>query len=223
MTTIGEATSRLRNLLKSVKQDAFVTDRFLYSLLMKHGKLLIRRQDGLNRIMKFNSIFQVLNYVELVEVDSAESKCHCITSGCTIKRTKYKLPETIDGYYGPLIRSVTSLDISETLTPTFPTSYEQMIKQKNFKYNKKLYYWYMDGYLYFPNMPWDAVRIEGVFEGDISSYNCEVKDDCNYVQNRRFVIPEYLHAEMEQNALKDLGLMLQIPTDPKHDNKNIMN
>ena len=92
MIAIGEVLSRVRNQIKAVKQDAFLTDRFLYSMVMKHAKMLVRRQDIQNRIMKFNSVFQVLNYVELIEIDRAESQCHCITSGCTFKRTKNKLP-----------------------------------------------------------------------------------------------------------------------------------
>jgi hypothetical protein len=220
MITIGEVISRVRNQIKSVKQDAFLTDRFLYSLAMKHAKLLMRRQDNLNRIMKFNSVFQTMNFVELIEVDRAQAQCHGIDTGCYFKRTKDRLPDIIDGYWGPLLRGVTSIDLSEQLTPTYPTSWEQMAKQKTFKYNKKKYYWYLDGYLYFPNLEWDAVRLEGVFEGDISNYNCDPADDCQYIQDKNFNVPEYMFPEIEQNVMRDLGIMLQIPQDAQHDNRH---
>ena len=97
--TVGEAISRLRILIKSVKQDATLSDRFLYSMILKHGKLLMRRRDNLYRIMKFNSIFQALNFVELIEVDSVEAQCKGIKSNCTFMRTKEKLPEMIEGYW----------------------------------------------------------------------------------------------------------------------------
>ena len=222
MITILEATSRIRNLIKSVKQDAFLTDRFLYSVIMKHAKLLMRRQDNLNRIMKFNSVFQTLDFVELIDVDRAQAECRCISTGCTFKRTKEKLPQMIDGYWGPLIRSVTSLDLSEELTPTFPTTFEQMSRQKTFKYNKKKYYWFLNGYLYFPNLEWDAIRLEGVFEGDISQYNCDPNDNCEYIQNKTINIPEYLFTEIEQMVMRDLGVLLQIPQDIQHDNKHVV-
>lgn len=221
MITILEAVSRVRNQVKSVDAESFLTDRYLYSLIMKHGKLLMRRQDNLNRIMKFNSVFQVLDFVELIDVDRAQAQCHCVSSGCTFKRTKEKLPAMIEGYWGPLIRSVTSIDLSEELTPTFPTTFEQMSRQKTFKYNKKKYFWYLNGYLYFPNLEWDAVRIEGVFEGDISHYNCETSDDCEFIQNKTINIPEYLFPEIEQLVIRDLGVMMQIPQDIQHDNKQI--
>jgi len=222
MIAIGEVLSRIRNQVKGTKQDAFLTDRYIYSLIMKHAKMLIRRQDMQNKIMKFNAVFQVLNFVELIEVDKAESKCHCITTGCTFKRTKEKLPKAFEGVFGALIRSVSSLDLSEEIVPTFPSVFQKMVNQKTFKYNKKKYYWFIDGYLYFPNLEWDAVRVEGLFEGDISSYNCDTTDDCVYIQDTMFTIPEYLYSEIEQLVIKDLFGMMNVPQDNQQDNKNIV-
>lgn len=221
MITIGEVLSRVRNLYKASKYDAFMTDRFIYSMVMKHAKLLMRRQDNLNKLMKFNSIFQTLDFVELVEVDRAQAECRGIESGCYFKRTKDKLPAMMEGYWGPLLRSVTSIDLSEEVTPTYPASFEQMSRQKTFKYNKKKYYWYLNGYLYFPNMEWDAVRLEGVFEGDVAAYNCDTTDTCQYVQDTEFKVPEFLMSEIEQLIARDVATMMQIPQDEQSDNQNI--
>ena len=38
MTTIGETISRVRNTLKAVKEDAFLTDRIIYSSLFPKTK-----------------------------------------------------------------------------------------------------------------------------------------------------------------------------------------
>lgn len=220
MMTIGEVISRVRNQFKGSKQDAFITDRLLYSVIMKYAKLLMRRQDTLNKLMKFNSVFQTLNFVELIEVDRAEADCRGIDTGCYFKRTKDKLPTMMEGYWGPLIRAVTSIDLSEDIDPTYPITFEKISKQKTFKYNKKNYYWYLNGYLYFPNLEWDAVRIEGVFEKDISAYNCD-PDECMYVQDMSINVPEFLLAEVEQMVAKDFGIMIQIPQDVSSDNRNI--
>ncbi len=40
MTTVGEAISRMRNTLKSVKEDPFLTDRVIYYSLIKYGQAL---------------------------------------------------------------------------------------------------------------------------------------------------------------------------------------
>ena len=217
MTTIEESISRVRNQVKAVKQDAFLTDRFIYSLIMKHAKLLMRRQDNANKIMKFASVFQPLRFVELIELDKVDLACLCINTGCTVMRTKDKLPTMIEGYFGPLIRTVSSLDMSEEVSPIYPSVFEKMAKQKTFKYNKHKYYWYLDGHLYFPNLDWDAVSLEGVFEGDVSGYNCDTTDDCQTIQQKTINIPEFLFSEIEQLVLRDLGLMIQIPGDPSHD------
>lgn len=221
MITVGEVISRVRNQFKASKQDAFMTDRFIYSMVMKHAKMLMRRQDNLNKLMKFNSVFQTLDFVELIEVDRAQAHCKGIDTGCYFKRTKDKLPAMMEGYWGPLLRSVTSIDLSEDITPTYPNSFEQMSRQKTFKYNTQKYYWFLNGYLYFPNMPWDAVRLEGIFEGDVSKYNCD-ENDCSYIQDNDIHVPEFLFAEIEQLVAKDMSVMLQIPEDAQTDNNSII-
>ena len=57
MTTRAESISRIRNLIKGVKQDVFITDRFLFSIIMKYAKTFIRRQDNENKIMMIENNF----------------------------------------------------------------------------------------------------------------------------------------------------------------------
>lgn len=118
--TINDAVSRVRNQLKAVKQDAFLTDRFLYSMLIKHAKWLMKREDGKFKLLSFSSVIQSLDDVELVEVDKIEACCQGIKSGCMIKRTKYPMPVFMQGYYGPLIRNITSIDGTQEFQPTLP-------------------------------------------------------------------------------------------------------
>ena len=51
MTTIGDAVSRVRNTLKAVKEDPFLTDRAIYSALTKYGQTLLKREDNQFRLM----------------------------------------------------------------------------------------------------------------------------------------------------------------------------
>ena len=91
MVTIGTVISRVKNQVKGVRQDAFLTDRYIYSVVVKYSQLLMRRQDSQNKLMKFNSIWRTLDCLELIEVDRNEACCAGIKSGCMIKRTKEKL------------------------------------------------------------------------------------------------------------------------------------
>jgi hypothetical protein len=219
-SSIGDVISRIRTQVKGLRQDALLTDRVIYSFILKNAKWLMKREDGKNRLLGFSGAVQTMDYVELIEVDKVEARCTGLKSDCTIKRTAEKMPIFMQGYHGPLIRTVASLDGSEELQPTNPSTYLSISKSKNFKYNKTKYYWYIDDYLYFPDLEWDAVRIEGIFEDDISRFTCE-EDSCRVRSDDSFNVPDYLLGELENAVLKDLTVMLQIPVDTANDKQNV--
>lgn len=219
-TTIGDVCSRIRTRLKGKNQDALLTDRTIYSVVNKHAKWLMKREDSKNRLMAFSGVLQTLDYVELIEVDKVEACCTGLKSDCTIKRTKDKMPVFMQGYWGPLIRTVSSLDGSEELQPTVPSSYVAISKSKNSKYNKTKYFWYLDDYIYFPNLEWEAVRIEGIFEDDIANWTCEA-DSCIERGDQTFNVPDYLLGEIEERVFQEFAGMMQIPSDIANDKQNV--
>jgi len=220
MTTIGEAISRIRGQIKADVQDSFMTDRYIYSLIKKYAQLYMRRQDNANKLMKFNSVWQELKYIDLIEVDRIEAQCVGLTSGCTIKRSSKKLPTFMQGYWGPLIRTVSSIDGSIEVQPTQPGTYTSMSKTTTFKYNNTKYYWFLDGYIYLPNVKWDAVKLEGVFEEDISKWTCDTEDDCipRYLQN--LYIPEFLFSEIESQIFNTAINTIKIPGEDSDNKQN---
>jgi len=218
-STINDIVSRIRNQMKAVKQDAFMTDRMIYSFVLKHSKWLMKREDGKNKLLYFSGVIQTMDYVELIEIDKVEACCTGISSDMKIKRTKEKLPIFLQGYFGPLIRTIASLDGSEELQPTIPSTYAKLSNSKNFKYNKTKYYWFIDDYLYFPNLEWEAVRIEGIFEDDISKWTCE-EDNCIIKQDQTFNVPDYLLAELESSVFRDLVGSMQLTEDANNDKQN---
>jgi hypothetical protein len=218
--TIGDVISRLRVQMKGIRQDAFMTDRMIYTFVLKNAKFLMKREDAKNKLMVFSGVIQTMDYVELVEIDKVEACCTGIKSDCTIKRTKEKLPIFLQGYFGPLVRTIASIDGSEELQPILPTIYSSLSKSKNFRFNKTKYYWFIDDYIYFPNLEWEAVRIEGIFEDDISRFTCK-EDECKIRQDDTFNVPDYLLSELEAQVFKDLSGLFQIPPDPTDDKQNI--
>jgi hypothetical protein len=219
MTTIGEAVSRVRNVLKGVKEDPFLTDRTIYYSILKYAKALIKREDNQFRLMRMSSIFQVLPYIELIDVDKVEAGCIGVYSGCYFKRSKEKVPSILNGMFGPVIRTVSSIDGTIELFRTEPGTWVSMTKTTTFKYNKNRYFWYLDGYLYFPNIDWDAIRMEAIFEGTVDTCT---SDDCLIKQDQNMTIPEYLFAEVEQFAIKELTTMMQVPQDNADDGQNVL-
>jgi hypothetical protein len=219
MTTIGEAISRVRNTLKAAKEDPFLTDRTIYFLLTKYGQTLLKREDNQFRLMKISSIFQVLPYLELIDVDKVEAGCIGIYSGCYFKRSKEKLPTILNGTFGPIIRTVSSIDGTIELFRTDPGTWVSMTKSTTFKYNRSIYFWYLDGYLYIPNVDWDAIRMEAIFEGQVDT--CTT-DDCLIKQDQPLPFPEYLFSEIEQFTVKELTITMQVPADGSDDSQNIL-
>jgi hypothetical protein len=223
-TTVRDSISRVRNVLKAVKEDPFLTDRFIYSQIMKYAKTLIKRDDQMNSIYKYTSLFKEIPCVELIDVDRVEACCTGIRTGCTFKRTKDKLPTLSDWDSGPVIKAVTSLDYSKEAVQTQPTIFTDLTKGSGFKYNKNKYYWYLDGHIYLPNVEWEAIRIQAIFDDDISSSLCNVdcEDACISEQDREFAIPEHLFSEVEQMVLQQILTAGQIPPDGPDDSQNIL-
>jgi len=220
-TTIGDATSRVRNVLKAVKEDPFMTDRFLYSLIMKYAKLLIYRQDQKGKIKEYTNLFSVIPCMELIEVDKVDACCIGIRTGCTFRRTKDKLPQLVDGAKGPIFRAVTTLDQSQRLEETYATIYTNYTKTSSFKYITSKYFWYIDGYIYIPNVEWEGIRIEAIFDGDTSAFDCTATtNDCIPEQDRLMAVPENLFAEIEQMVLKEILTSGQIPSDGQDDSQS---
>jgi hypothetical protein len=219
MTTIGEAISRVRNTLKAVKEDSFLTDRTIYFAITKYGKTLIKREDNQFRLMKMSQLFKVLPYVELIDVDKVEAGCVGVYSGCYFKRSKEKMPSILDGMFGPLFRTVSSIDGTLELFRTDPGTWASITKSTTFKYNKRPYFWYLNGYIYVPNVEWDAIRVEALFENDVPICDEEM---CIPMQDQPLNIPEYLFSEVEQFVLQEFTMTIQVPGDLTDDGQNVL-
>ena len=219
--TIGNIVSRIRNQIKASKQDFFLTDRVLYSFILKNAQWLLKREDSKTKLLGMSSVMQTLEYVELIEVDKVMAHCTGIKSNITIKRTKEKMPTFMQGYWGPLIRTIASLDGTDELQPVLPSTFIHLANSKNFKYNKTMYYWFLDDYIYFPNLEWEAVRIEGIFQDDIQGFTC-ADDDCRIKSDQPFNVPDYLFGELEAATLKDLMGAAQFPSDMPNDKQNAL-
>ncbi len=218
-TTVNETISRVRNTLKAVKEDPFLTDRTIYLSIIKYGQSLMKREDNQLRLMKISNIFKVMPYVELIEVDKVDAACVGVYSGCYFKRTKERLPDLLTGIQGPILRTVSSIDGTIELFRTDPGTWVSMTKTTTFKYNKRQYFWYLDGYLYFPNLVWDAVKIEAIFENDVETCDSE---KCTIRQEQDLNIPDYLFSEIEQYVVQELTTTLQVPSNGADDSQNTL-
>lgn len=220
----GESISRIRNILKAVKEDSFLTDRLIYSLIMKYAKTLMQRDLKLVNLFKNSSLFKEDPCVVLIDVDRVAACCIDINTGCTFKRSKDKLPTITNLSNGPVIRAVSTLDYSVQVHKTEPSLYANMTKIPSFKYNKRKYYWFIDGYLYIPDVDWEGVRVQAMFEEIINKNLCGIdeKNICIPEQERDINIPDYLFSEIENLARQEFLIAGQIPSDGADDSQNVM-
>ncbi len=227
-TTIGDVTSRLRGQMKAVRQDTFLTDRMLYSLFIKHAALSIKRLDEKKKLTAFASVFETLDKVDMRVIDKVEaSECGAAPrSYATMSVSCLKIPVFAEGAYGPMIRSITSIDGDEILKITTPDEYNYISKSKNFKYNTQKYAWWLNDRIYCPNLvtpdglPWPALRMEAMCSEDISAFKCNDESKCKPRQCHPLNIPDFILSEIEANVIKDLSFTLQAPEDNMHDNNN---
>jgi len=222
MTTKSDTISRVRRLVKGDKLDAFLTDRFLYSQVMKYARLYIKQKDDGNKMTRYSSMFQKFPAVPLIEVSPIEAGCVDINVCCTMKRSKDRLPKILEGAFGPIIRSVTSVDGSTEVKRTDPKTWSYMTRSSTFKYNKTKYYWYMNGYTYLPDIPWDSADVDAMWEDDISEFFCDAEDCCVDRLTEPTNVPDDLFAQIEGVLKNDLLGMIQIPKDNNVDNQSIL-
>ena len=226
-TTIGESISRIRNVVKSVKEDAFMTDRFIYSLIVKYSKTLIERDSEIKNLILSSGLCREIPCIDLIEVNTIDACCTSLKTKCTVFRSKDPLPKIVILKSNYLIRYVSSLDYSKKAIQTAPDLYANMRKTSGFKYNKNAYFWIVENYLYLANAEWDLVKISALFDENIDAYlqNCSAGQtikDCILEQDRELNIPEYLFSEIEALIIKELLTSGQIPPDGPDDNQNIM-
>lgn len=222
MTTIGESISRVRGILKGTNEDSFLTDRFVYSIISKYTKVVLRKAQLQNQLMKHEDLFQMLSFVDLIEVDKIEADCAPIKSNCVIMRTEKKLPKIFNGSRGPLIRKVYSIDGSTDFIQISPVSYIAITNSTNYKYNKTKYYWFRNGYLYFPDTDIEAIMVEALWEDSLDGF-CSTSDtECLSMQEQILSMPEYLFAEVEQMAEQEMTITLKIPDNGADDNQNLL-
>lgn len=221
--TIGNVCSQVRNLFKGDTQDSYLTDLELYLMVKRHAALLMKRLDEKGKLTKFSSVFETLDMVELCEVDMVEaSECGWAPrSFRSMRKSKLPMPMFTEGMYGPMVRSVTSLDASIDFKMIYNINmYNLISRQSNFRYNKTKYCWYLNDHLYFVDIDAPAVRVEGIFEDDISAFKCCYDDRCKRRQDQSLNIPDFLLTEIFEMIKKDMSLQLQVPSDNTQDGQS---
>jgi len=224
-----EAIHRTKRLFREINADSRLSDRTVFSLLENHAKWLIYRESEKLKLPKMDEIFQPYKCVEIIEAPLIDPCCG-IKSLCTVYRTKDKIPDLYEDSMGVIIKSVTTIDDQTSLFVIKASEWERKANNPWLQKNKRnKFVFYSDGYLYFPEGSWKKVNIVGLFKRDISYIdlcdNCLTCNDetkeCVRFLDRKFIIPEYLEAQMYDAVLKDLSnTYKRLPEKSNEINKN---
>lgn len=219
--TKKEVIDDFRQMLKERNVDTNFTNKFLYNVLLKQAKWLIKREISSGNIFKNSNFFQTIDCMDVIEVPTVPICCG-IKTNCTIYRTKDRLPELWQDDDGPVIRQVTSIDGS---TDFHITKASVWGAKKNDPYQKKMkvyYTFFEDGYLWFPEYNPNKVSSSVFPVDDLSLWNppctdCDDDKDCVKFLDTRFLVPTWVEAELYQKALQLILPTENIPLDAQVD------
>lgn len=222
MSSKKQEIESFRQKLKERNADSNYSNQFLYGVLIEQAKWLIKREISSGRIYSNSSFFQTLRCQEIIEVPAVE--CCDIKTNCKLYRTKHKIPDMWIDNSGPIIQFVTSIDDSTKFFLTTIGTWASKQIDPYQKMSKIKYSFVMDGYLWFPENNPGFVNIRGFYIDDINllpPYYCSCKDDkkkeCIRFLDTKFLIPDWLEAEMFAKALQQISFTVKLPEDEQID------
>ena len=216
-----EAISRIINIFKEIHSDSRFSAKLAFSILLSAAKVLIKKDSERLKIMSQSHLFKKLKCVEVEEAPAIDPCCG-IKSLCTVWRTKEKLPKIFSDTYGPIIRSIYSIDGSKTLTLIQSQDYERLSKNPWNKQKKDMYVFWSEDRLYFPNGAWKMVEVEAFWAESIDAFSdCNSEEDCVKFLDHQFLLPDYYEADLFRLAESEIkGTYASVPDKSNEINKS---
>lgn len=226
MATIREFISDINNSIKALNLDDWISPKFVYSQAQSVIADFLKKDVQSNRnLYKIVEGWTEIPCLEMISVPVTS----CGDIDCQrLMRSKDRLPAIYSSKFGPIIKSVISLNAG---TIYFPAQSLQQWNAKNKRpFKKDKYYVFIDGYLYIPipkgefESP-EQVRLEAYFKDKAAvdkfiksmntlNSNCKDCKNCNKFLDYEMVIPFYLETSVKNQVLNDLrNTYLQINQD----------
>lgn len=215
--TRGELISQIKNELRINNADNRLTNRFIWSIIYKHLSWLIKRESSKLRLIRQDNIFQPLKCVDVIEAPTIDPCCG-IRSKCTVYRTCEKLPELFEDDYGVIIKNVLVVDQSDEFDLITLSEYIRKLENPHSKYDKSNYFFFSEGYLYFPKSKIRQVIVRGYFVDDVVNPCDPDAPACKSFLDMEARVPQYILGELMNQVLTELTkLTMQIQPDDQID------
>lgn len=207
MISWNEAISRVKNGIKEANADSRLTNKQIFSSLMTKSQLIIQRESDKLNLIRIETIFQSLSCIEMQEVSVIDDCCG-VDSVCTVMRSKYPLPEMFNDDYGSIIKRLTTIDESIEMMLTTPTSILRAKKDTNSKYDKTVYAFFRNNYLFITNKKYPVVKLEAYFKEDLAFnkiFKCGTStNNCLRFLDTKWWVPQKLEDPIINMVIEEL-------------------
>lgn len=212
MITIREIISELRKDFKESNPDSRTTNKFFWSKIKVKSPLLISKLSNELKLSLEDNIFQEYLKSDIIPVPAVDP-CFNFTSVCKIYRSDKVIPEMYSDISGPIIKSIRTADRRKKIVVVPYTRFLSMIEDVDFKYDKNIYAYFLNGYIYLTRkLP---IIIEAFFQEDISKYNkcnCKEDEECVKFLDKKFFFPSDFIDILMASIKKDMAeLYIKIP------------
>lgn len=193
MATYNEIAYNILNLMRGgsvFSDEPLQKEQVIFMVDYCRGMIIKKELNKKKQIDK--QLVQDLGCVEMIQVDRAE--CCEVDSNCVVYRTEEKLP-TLTNSDTEMITYVGGID---KRTPYNLLSKSYAIRAKHSKYaSKSINVYYVNGYLYVENYPYDLkhINIQGVFEdpSKVQDFiDCNKNNNCQLGYDAEYPAPGWM-------------------------------
>ena len=207
MISWNEVIARVKNSLKEANADSRLTNKHIVSLILSKSQVLLQRESDKLKLIRIEDIFQSLNCIKMQEVSTIDDCCG-IETVCTIMRSKYKIPEMYNDDYGIIIKRLTTIDESVELKLTTPANILRIKKDSNSKYDKTVYAFFRNGYLFVTNKKYPTIKLEAFFKEDLAFnkvFECYKENNCIRFLDTQWIVPQKTQDGIIALVVQDLA------------------
>jgi hypothetical protein len=220
--TKREGISRVKIGVKELNADSKLSNKYVWSIINSKTKLLIQRDSDNLNLSRLQNLYQSLSCVQMEEAPAGDTCCD-VRTYCTVFRSVDRLPELYTDSYGVIISGVTTIDGSIEVKMTTPQQVLRTKKDTNSKYDKTIYGFYKDGYVYITNESYPLISIEGMFVDDVRlslTNSCRNTLECLSYMDTDWIVPSKMEEPIIAMCIQELaGVYKKIPED-NNINKN---
>lgn len=229
MASLRDLVFEIFELFKGqITDDEVLDPRFISRNIHTQRALYLRNEFNKNRTID-SRVIQDLGCVELETIDQSECAelCSSLEIGCSIKRTKLTIPQTIERHNDTTIIRVAPvgrMNISFSFVPyqrAIFSGYGRFNKNRifGFLWNEHVYIISNNNSTAFRGLKY--INVQGVFEDPslVSSFTTCTGTSC-YSDENDYPLNDWMWNYIKIEVLKMIGIKLSAPTDIVNDGSN---